>query len=139
MTHFKSKLVAVLNGKVEAGKIMNTLAHMSLGFGGSIDKERLKLMNYKDADGNDHENISGRPFIILKADNSNKIRTLRNAAIQHNLKFVDFTNTMTEGTYEDQIKRSSETKEADLEYWGIIVFGDEAIGSELTRKFSLWK
>ena len=64
MTHFKSKLVAVLNGKIDSGKIMNALAHMSLGFGGSIDKERLKLLNYKDADGNDHENISGNNAVF---------------------------------------------------------------------------
>jgi hypothetical protein len=134
------KLVAVLSEKVEIGKIMNALAHMSLGFGGSAPNiEELKLMNYKDANGNDHANISGRPFIILQARNSNQLRTLRNAAIQNNLRFVDFTNTMTEGTYEDQIKRSSETKEENLEYWGVVVFGDETVVSELTRKFSLWK
>ncbi|MDD5337772.1 MAG: DUF2000 domain-containing protein [Candidatus ainarchaeum sp.] len=134
------RLVAVLNEKIEAGKVMNALAHMSLGLGGSVpDREELKLMNYRDAGGNDHANISARPFIILQARNSNQIRILRNAAIQNNIRFVDFTNTMTEGTYEDQIKRSGETKEEDLEYWGMVVFGDEAIVSELTRKFSLWK
>lgn len=77
-------------------------------------------------------------FIILKAKNSNQIRTLRKAAIHNHLQFVDFTHTMTVGTYDDQIKRSGETKEEDLEYFGIVLFGDEAIVSELTKKFSLW-
>ncbi|MBI5227051.1 DUF2000 domain-containing protein [Candidatus Micrarchaeota archaeon] len=134
------KLVAVLNEKVEVGKAMNALAHMSLGFGGSTtDKEELKLMNYKDGNGNNHANISGRPFMILSARNGNQIRTLRAAAIANNIRFVDFTNCMTEGTYEDQIKRSGETKEENLDYWGMVLFGDENIVSELTKKFSLWK
>lgn len=134
------KLVAVLNEKIDTGKAMNALAHMSLGLGGSVEnKEELRLTNYKDADNGDHANISERGFVILKAENSNKIRTLRKAAINNNIGYVDFTNTMTEGTYEDQLKRSSETKEENLEYYGIILFGDLEIITELTRKFSLWK
>lgn len=133
------KLVAVLNEKVEPGKAMNVLAHMSLGFGALLEKEKLLLQNYKDADGGDHANISGRPYIILQARNGNQLRTLRQAALHNNLPFVDFTNTMTQGTYEDQILRSSQTKEQDLDYWGIVLFGDEELVSELTGKFSLWK
>jgi hypothetical protein len=64
---------------------------------------------------------------------------LRKAAIANSIKYIDFTNTMTEGTYQDQLKRSSETKEENLEYYGIILFGDWEIVTELTRKFSLWK
>ncbi|MBI2572789.1 DUF2000 domain-containing protein [Candidatus Woesearchaeota archaeon] len=133
------KLVAVLNEKIEVGKVMNALAHMSLGFGGMVGQEVLFLKNYKDADNGDHAYISGRPYIILQARNSNQLRTLRQAALQHKIQFVDFTSTMTEGTYEDQIKRSSETKEADLDYWGIVLFGEKELVSELTKKFSLWK
>src|SRR3989338_8686863 len=92
------KLVAVLNEKVEPGKAMNVLA-----------------------------NMSGRPYIILQARNGNQLRTLRQAALHNNLPFVDFTNTMTQGTYEDQILRSSQTKEQDLDYWGIVLFGDEEL------------
>ena len=39
--------------------------------------------------------------------------------MQNNIKFVDFTNTMTIGTYQEQIERSRQTKEADLEYYGL--------------------
>jgi hypothetical protein len=78
------------------------------------------------------------PFIILKA-NSNKIRTLRGAAIEKGIEYVDFTNTMTIGTYEEQITRSLETKEKDLEYYGIVMLGDYEKVSELTKKFSLWR
>ena len=138
MVQFTKKLVAVMNEKVEIGKVMNSLAHMSLGLGASIEnKEELRFTNYKDLDGGNHDKISEMPFIILKA-NSNKIRTLRKACIDNNIIFADYANTMIEGTYEDQIKRTSEAKEESLEYYGIVLFGDWALVSELTRKFSLW-
>ncbi len=135
---FANKLVAVMNEKIEPGVIMNALAHMSIGFGSEIGKEPLRLTNYIDADGGSHPNISEMPFMILKA-NSNKIRTLRQAALQEGIKCVDFTDTMTVGTYVEQVERTKEVKEADLIYYGIVLFGDWARVSELTRKFSLWK
>jgi hypothetical protein len=138
MNSFANKLVAVMNEKFEAGKIMNGLAHMCVGFGASIGKEPLRLTNYKDADGGDHPNISEIPFIILKA-NSNKIRQLRQQAQQEGIQFADFTDTMTIGTYQEQIEKSATTKDADLVYMGIVLFGDWAKVSEMTKKFSLWK
>lgn len=136
---FRNKLVAVMNEKKEPGIIMNALAHMSLGLGAGVQtKEDFRFTNYKDADGNDHDKISEMPFMILAA-NSNKIRNLRKAAIENKISFVDYTNTMTIGTFEDQIKKSAETKEEELEYYGIVLFGDWEKVSELTRKFSLWR
>src|SRR5262245_49036397 len=138
MTTFSNKLVAVMNEKIEHGVIMNALAHMCIGFGSEIGKELLRLSNYIDADSGSHPNISEMPFMILQA-NSNKIRATRQAALQNGIQFVDFTSTMTGGGFAEQIERTKQTKEADLIYYGIVLFGDWAKVSELTRKFSLWK
>lgn len=127
-----------MNEKIEPGIIMNALAHMCIGFGSDIGKEPLRLTNYIDADGGSHPCISEMPFMILKA-NSNKIRALRQSARQTEIQCVDFTDTMTIGIYTEQIERTKQTKEADLVYYGIVLFGDWAKVSELTRKFSLWK
>lgn len=135
---FENKLVAVMNEKIEPGIVMNALAHMCIGFGSEIGKDLLRLTNYVDADGGSHPSISEMPFMILKA-NSNKIRGLRQAALEAGLKFVDFTNTMTIGTYIEQIERTNQTKEEEFIYYGIVLFGDWNKISELTRKFSLWK
>jgi len=139
MEPFQKKLIAVMNKNKDNGVIMNALAHMSIGLGASIEnKEELRLTNYKDADEGDHKNVSEMPFIILSA-NSNKIRTLRKAAINNNIPFTDFHDKMTIGTYEEQIKASAETKEEELDYLGIVMFGDVDLLSELTSKFSLWR
>lgn len=135
---FQSKLVAVMNEKIEPGVAMNALAHMCIGFGSAIGKEPLRLTQYQDKDGNVHPDISEMPFMILRA-NSNKIRNLRLAALNHGIAFTDFTDTMTVGTYIEQLAKTRETHEADLIYYGIVLFGPWDKVSELTGKFSLWK
>lgn len=86
--------------------------------GSSLGKEALHLTDYRDADGGPHLYISEMPFIILEA-NSNKIRKLRQEAINQQIPFVDFTDTMTIGTYQEQIERTQATQEENLIYYGI--------------------
>ena len=135
---FKNKLVAVLNKSIDTGKAMNALAHMCIGLGSVIGKEELRLADYKDADGGSHPFISELPFMIL-SENSNKIRKLRTEAIANNILFNDFTDTMTVGTYKEQIERTLQVSNEELIYYGIVLFGDWDKVTELTRKFSLWK
>jgi hypothetical protein len=136
---FKHKLVAVLNKNIPIGRVMNALAHMAVGLGGSIkDKEDLRLQDYRDADNGIHPQISDIPFIILRAK-SGQIRNLRKQVIEEGMKFTDFTDTMIEGTYIEQHQRTNKTKEQDLEYYGICLFGDWGKVSTITKKFSLWK
>lgn len=135
---FKNKLVAVMNKSIEPGKMMNALAHMCIGLGAAIGKDQLRLTNYVDANQGSHPNISEIPFIIL-AENSNKIRKLRQEAILQQITFTDFTDTMTVGTYIEQIERTAQVKETDLTYFGIVLFGDWDIVTALTIKFSLWR
>ncbi|HEX3568407.1 MAG TPA: DUF2000 domain-containing protein [Candidatus Saccharimonadales bacterium] len=134
------KFVAVLNKKVPVGNLMNALGHITAGFAASYpEPKEMRFDNYEDADGNVHPNISDNPFIVLQADNSNKIRTLRQALAEAGIPFVDFTSTMTVGTYAEQQERTKATPEAELEYWGIVTFGEIEKINALTKKFSLWR
>ena len=136
------KFVAVLSKKIDAGKAMNAVAHMAVGLGANANailKDAMGFTEYVDADGNHHSNLSRNSFVILRADNSNQIRTLRAAAIENGVTFVDFTNTMQEGTYVEQLERTKQTSEKDLEYYGICLFGTIPEVSALTKRFQLWK
>lgn len=134
------KFVAVLNKKVPVGNLMNALGHITAGLAASYpEPKEMRFDNYEDADGNAHPNISDNPFIILQADNSNKIRTLRQALVDAGIHFVDFTGTMTVGTYAEQQERTKATPETELEYWGIVTFGETEKINALTKKFSLWR
>lgn len=134
------KFVAVLNKKIPVNLLMNALGHMAAGLSANYPNiPEMRFDSYFDKDGGDHKSISDNPFIILEADNSNKIRTLRNVLIEKGIHFVDFTSTMTVGTYLEQQQRTKETPELELEYYGLCLFGEISQVNELTRKFSLWR
>ena len=134
------KFVAVLNKKTPVNLLMNALGHMAAGLSASYSNiSEMRFDTYTDKDGGNHKSISDNPFIVLQADNSNKIRTLRNMLIEKNIHYVDFTSTMTVGTYLEQQQRTKETPELELEYYGICLFGEINQINELTRKFSLWR
>lgn len=134
------RFVAVLNKKIETGRLMNALGHMTAGIaGGSLEKDAMCFLQYQDKDGGSHSNISHYPFIILRADNSNKIRTLRIEALARNISFSDFTSTMTLGTSKEQMDATQHTSEEDLEFYGIVLFGETEELKQITGKFSLFK
>ncbi len=134
------KFAAVLNRKIPVNILMNALAHMAAGLAGSSPQpELMRFDTYTDKDGGQHPSISDNPFIILQADNSNQLRTLRQKLIDQRVHFTDFTHTMIEGTYAQQHERTADTLESELEYYGVCLFGELDKVQELTRKFSLWR
>lgn len=136
---FPNKLVAIVNKQMETGILMNAVAHMCLGFGAHMGPKNLHLMDYQNADGFVYPNISKMPFIILKEKNSNKIGALLMKAKEAGLQYSVFTNTMTEGTWADQETRTLATKQEEIIYYGLVLFGKHETVSELTRKLSLYK
>ncbi|MBI2792256.1 MAG: DUF2000 domain-containing protein [Gammaproteobacteria bacterium] len=138
MYPFENKLVAVMNKSIETGKIMNALAHMCIGFGAGLGRDVLNLVDYQDKSNNVYPDISKMPFIILNA-NSNKINNLRKSAIIEGIQFSVFTDTMTVGTWEEQLARTKETTEENINFMGIVICGEWGVVTELTKKFSLWK
>lgn len=136
----ENKFVAVLNKKVAVGSLMNALAHMAAGLVGSYPEiAAMRFDSYFDQNGGDHKSISDHPFIILSADNSNQLRTFRNSLMENGIHFVDFTSTMTVGTYIEQKERTKATPEEQLEYYGVCMFGRKEVLASLTKKFSLWR
>jgi hypothetical protein len=112
---------------------------MTAGLVGGFEKrEDMCFLRYEDKDGGTHPNISHFPFIALRADNSNQIRTVRHEALMRNIPFTDFTSSMTVGTSAEQQERTKSTPESELEYFGICLFGETEILRGFTKKFSLY-
>lgn len=136
----ENKFVAVLNKKIPTGSLMNALGHMAAGLVGSYPNiPEMRFDSYFDQNGGDHKSISDHPFIILAADNSNQLRTLRQNLAAAGIHFADFTSTMTVGTYAEQKERTEATPDEQLEYYGVCMFGKKDIIGPLTKKFSLWR
>lgn len=139
-TQLTHKFAAILNKKIPSPKLFNALGHMAVGLAGSYPNHlEMRFDTYEDQNGGLHKNISDLPFIILQADNSNQVRTLRKQLLEAQIHFVDFTDTMTIGTYEEQQARTLQTAESDLEYFGLCMFGPLETINAYCKKFSLWR
>ena len=136
------KLVAILCKKLEPGIALNVVAHMAVGLGGILanrgELESLRLNDYIDADSKSHPSISDYPFIVLRAG-MGQIKNVATVASANGIACIHFLQTMTIGTYEQQHQATRETKNKDLEFLGVCMFGDSSLIEGLTRKFSLWK
>lgn len=133
------RFVAVLSKKMDIGRAFNVLGHLSVGLSDSLKEDDGCYVDYIDMDGGIHPHLSHYPFIVLKADNSNKIRGVREEAMSRGIAFTDFTHTMIEGGSVVQQSVTKSTRESDLEYLGICLFGNADVLRELTKKFSLYK
>jgi len=135
----EKKLVVIVKDGLEVGKAMNALSFVMMGLGvGLVSKEEIKLNKYEDKDGNVHENISEMGIVVLRAG-SNKIRTIRNEAKKVGLKCVDFVDTMSIGTYQEEYALTKTKKDEQLDYWALVLFGNKEKITELTGKLSLYK
>jgi len=134
------RFVIVLNSKIEIGKLMNAVGHITAGLvANEVSKEEACFLDYSDKSGHLHAKLSHYPFIMLKADNSNQLNTLRKQLKEKGINFFDFTDTMTIGTSKDQIEATAGKNEEELEYYGVCLFAETEEIRELTKKFSLFK
>jgi len=136
----ENKFIAVLNKKIQHSTLLNALGHMAAGISANdAEHDQMQFLQYEDADGGPHPKISKYPFIILSAKNGNQIRTLRSQVREKNLPFTDFTDTMLGSSVQDQLQKTKECPEAELDYYGICVFGSAGELDPITKKFSLFR
>lgn len=135
---FTHKLVAVLNKEIASGVALNALAHMTLGLGAKVGAVPLLLDIYKDKNTLEYPNISQMPFIILRAK-SGEIRKLVQQVREKEYLYGAFVNTMTGGTYLEQLANTAKHTEEELMFYGCVAFGPLDELNLLTKKFSLWR
>jgi hypothetical protein len=135
-----SKFVAVLNLKIETPKSMNALGHMTAGLIASVsDSSQMQFLPYPfHSDRLTPAHISLYPFIILKAKNSNQLKTLHESASDLGILHNVFTDSMLGASAIEQINNTKIIKPEDLIYFGITLFGASQELADLTRKFSLF-
>ena len=134
------QFTAILNKKIPLPQLLNALGHIATGLTSlSTEETSMTFLRYEDGDGGAHPAISKFPFIVLEADNGNQIRKVRQAAIEARLLYNDFTCTMLGMSAEDQLAKTKRTPEAELDYFGLVLFGPTEIIKPLTKKFSLFK
>ena len=132
------KFVCVVNKKAETGAVINAAVKMAAGLGATFGGN-LKTSKFKDANDAEHGNVPSVPVVVLKADNANKVRQVRQKAEEEKIAYSDFNASMAIGDASEQRKVLSALSDDDLEYQGICLFGPEDKVNELTKKFSLFR
>ena len=95
------------------------------------------MQEYKDASDNNWL-MSGMPYIILRGK-SGEIRKAILSAKEANIMQLAFTETMTCGTYQEQLERTSQVTQEEHVYYGAVLFGPWDAVSQITKKLSLYK
>ena len=133
------KFVVIVNKKIESGKALNAVAHACLGLVNSATPEEKEKMNFIDYEGKDtnHKSISALSLIVLRGSKG-EIKKARKQFQEQKVHFTDFTVTMTGDTYKEQLAKTKETSDENMEYFCIVAFGEKDIINPITKKFSLW-
>ncbi len=141
MSNSTHKFVVVLKKGLDSGVALNAASHMTaclVARANETDRTQMQFVDYCDGDNNTHP-VSALSLIVLSAKNSNQIRTARGAAIDADVAYVDFTESMTGDTYVEQMERTAQLAEEQLDYWGLCLFGPKESLDPITKKFSIWR
>lgn len=135
------KFVVLVNKKLEAGRAMNAVGHCCAGLVGAAPealREKMSFIDFTDGDDAIHRSISGLSLIVLRGTNG-ELKKARRKFMDNDVLFTDFTETMTGGTYVEQLEKTVNVSSEDMEYFCVAAFGEKAVIDPITKRFSLWR
>lgn len=132
-----TKCVIIVDEKLPLGVIANTAAVLSLTIGRTIESITVGP-DVCDASGNAHRGITTVPIPILKST-ADKIKLIREEISQTDeVVLVDFNSAAPRTTtYEEYTKKINATLKDNLEYLGIVLFGNKKIVNKYTGNLPL--
>lgn len=117
------ELIIVINEAVPFGRALNAAAHTVLGMGHRIPADKT-------------------PNIAVFLASHEQLVMFKQAAYELYINnpatvvYADFTNTMVGGTTDEQLIRTSNTHEADLEYFAVSICADDDLLLQLKNILS---
>lgn len=133
----QKKCVVVMNRRHPTGLLLNAYGHLVLGLAADLGASATELLNYCNGAAGLRARISRYPVIALGAKNSNQIRTTYEQAVEFGLAVNVFVTTMLGKSATAQLANTAEAFPDDLDYVGLVMFGDDEELKPLTKRFSL--
>ncbi|NDK07771.1 lysine--tRNA ligase [Candidatus Gracilibacteria bacterium] len=140
----KTKIaVAIINKGAckEKWQELNTVGHLNASFGARLGKELFLQDKIKTHDSIEI-NLNIQHAINIKETNSNEeIKNLIKVSKEKNgIELSEFTREMLESTNDEKVALNTAGKKYnEIEYLGVLVFGDKKVIDEITKDFNLYK
>ena len=136
---FSKRLAIVVNKDLPSWQAMNTVSHIAAYWGNKIKGEFGTGEYFTTKDGANHPRNSQYPIVIFSAKTS-ELKKFMEEARNSDLLFMGFFREMIETTDDSEIEKIFAQKmDADVEYYGVGLFGENEKVKPLVKKFSLWK
>lgn len=133
--------VSILNSEsqLEKWQELNTVGHLSASFAARGGKKLFERESTISADGESIPMNIQHAIMIKQIANNQKIQELYNTAKNWGLEVVPFTREMLE-TSDDKIvhQKTSQKNITDIEYLGILIFGEKKHVEKLTKDLELY-
>ncbi|MGV8142917.1 MAG: lysine--tRNA ligase [Candidatus Pacearchaeota archaeon] len=131
--------VALLNkdSNLKGWEQMNTIAHLNASFAGRIGRQ-LFIQDLIETQDSQKLKLNIQHAIMIKSADTKSLQKLLAQASEKSIDSFVFTREMLETTDDKKvIERTRQKKNTDIEYLGVLVFGNKKEVESITKEFKL--